>query len=90
MTKNEIDKKIKIISDNLKACPLCGGKANIIGMHTILNDVVVDSVGCIKCNLSCEREKHILIDPNKIFSRTEKNIIEPVLTWNNRSKTLSL
>lgn len=47
---------MKIISDSLKTGPLCGGKADVIGMHTTFNDVVVDSVGCLKCNLICERK----------------------------------
>ena len=85
MVQNEVDNKIKIINDTLKKCPLCGGKADIIGIHTTFNDIVVDSVGCLKCNLSCEREKHILINPYKRFLRTKKNIIDPVSTWNNRS-----
>lgn len=85
MTQNQIEEKIKIIRDGLKICPLCGRKADIIGMHTTFNEVIVDSVGCFKCNLRCERKTHVLVDLSKPFSRPKKHMIDPVLTWNHRS-----
>lgn len=84
MTKKEVDKKLKDIENSLKPCPLCEEKACIIRMHSTLDNVVIDSVGCLKCNLTCERESHILIEPIKILSRTKKVVVDAVQTWNNR------
>lgn len=84
MTKKDIDKNLKDIENSLKSCPLCEGKACIIGMHTTLDNIVIESVGCLKCNLTCEREARILIEPKKILSRTKKVVVDVVQTWNNR------
>lgn len=84
MTQKEADKKLKDIENSLKPCPLCGGRACIIGMRVTPDNVIIDSVGCLKCNLTCKRESHILIEPKKILHGRKKVVLDTVQTWNNR------
>ena len=85
MTYREIDEKLEIICNSLEPCPICKGKADIIGVHWDLDGITIDSVGCLKCNLVLSREMKWSSEPKKLFSKQHKNVVDAVQTWNNRA-----
>lgn len=85
ITKEVFDEELKVISKSLEPCPLCKGKTDIIGVHNTADTVIVDAVGCLRCNLILEREKNWLSEPKKLFSKRYKNIVDVVQTWNDRA-----
>ena len=84
ITKEVFDKILEVISKSLEPCPLCKGKADIIGVHNTAYSIIIDAVGCLNCNLVLEREKNWLSEPKKLFSKRRKNTVYVVQTWNNR------
>ena len=85
ITKETFDEKLLNISKSLEPCPLCKGKADIIGVHNTTCSIIIDAVVCLRCNLILEREKNWLLEPKKLFSNRHKNIVDVVQTWNSRA-----
>ena len=90
MTKEVFDEKLLDISKSLEPCPLCKGKADIIGVHNTAYSIIIDAVGCLRCNLILEREKNWLSEPKKLFSKRHRNIVDVVQTWNSRATNKDL
>lgn len=84
ITKEVFEKETDIIRKSLEPCPICNGKADIIGVHNTAYAIIVDAVGCMKCNLVLEREKNWLSEPKKLFLKRYKNTVDVVQTWNCR------
>lgn len=85
MTDKEIDETLNKIEETLEPCLLCKGKAEILGMHVTLKEVVIDKVGCRKCHLSVERKWSLASNTTKIFPQRITTIIDPVFIWNHRT-----
>ncbi len=83
MTKIEIDDALIKISASLEPCPICKGKAEILAMYATLKEVVIDSIGCRKCQLAVER-KWRLAESDKLFVKRTTTIVNPVHIWNQR------
>ena len=88
MTKTEVTNTINKISNSLKPCPICKGKAEILAMHTTLKEVIVDSIGCRKCHLIVER-KWSEAKSDKLFAKRTTTIVNPVHIWNQRISEVS-
>ena len=85
MIYNEVNKDLKVISDSLEPCPLCKGIAEIIAFHTTLKEIIIDEIGCPKCNLSITRKIHLQTNSNKFFSKRKKSIVNVIQKWNHRT-----
>ncbi len=81
MKKSEVEAMLNKISDSLAPCPLCKGKAEILAMHTTMQEVIIDAVGCRECHLVVEREKRFA-KSEKLFAKRPKTVVDPVGIWN--------
>ena len=86
LSKEEFASYIECKELLLNNCPSCGGKAKVVGVYATKNGVIIDCVGCQECHLFVERELKLSNEPNKLFSKRTKSVVDVMKVWNSLTK----